>query len=187
MKQADQLSKKTRCCAQKVERYHAVSASAKKDSSDADANAPTRISALNRESMPSSADRTTKPTSSAAIVETASAVNVTAICAKIPKKSLAVSSVSAITSRATDTTQFSARESNMASASAGNANVTTDGVEMHASAVLRLKRAKRLTVKSVPVMVLVVAENASAKLKMKSDIREDIARSAQHVLAVVMN
>lgn len=183
----DQLSKKTRFCAQKVERYRAESASAKMDSSGADVNAPTRISALSRESMPSSADPTTKLTSSAAIVETASAVNVTATCAKMPKKSLADNSASATISRATDTTQFSAREPNMVSASAGIANVTTAGVEMHASAALRLKRAKRLTEKFVLVTELVVAESASAKLKTKSDIQEDIARSAQLVLAVAMS
>lgn len=170
-----------------MERYRAVSVSAKKDSSDANANAPTRISALNRESMPSSADPTTRPTSSAADAETASAVSVTATCAKIPKKSSVANSASAITSRATDTTQFSAQAPNTASASADIANVTMAGVETHASAALRLKRAKRLMEKSALDMELAVAENASAKLKTKSDILEDIARSAQHALAVAMS
>jgi hypothetical protein len=186
VKPVDQPSNSTHHVAKASEHFLAESVSAVKVSSDATANVPTKTSEI-PSLMLSSVDPTTKLMLSAADVETAFAVSVTATLVKTQKNLSAVNSANATTSRAIVTTAFSAPALIVVSVNADPASVTMDGVDQHASAAALLKLAKRPTVKSVRDMANASVENANAKSKTTSDIQESTARSAQHVQAVAMN
>lgn len=205
VKQADRLLNLTHQDAKALEHFLAVFVSAKKDSSVATASAPLKILVLNQDWMLLSAVLITKPTLSAAHVETVSgkldflpscscltpfflaAANVIAIFVRTPKKSSAGSSASAITSHVIDTTQFSARDLIMVSVSVASVNVTMVGEEMLANAAARLTHVKLLMAIFVLDTASVDAVNASVRSKKTSDILEDTAKNVQHVQAVVMS
>jgi hypothetical protein len=109
-----------------------------KDFSDVTANAQyilaqTKISDRHWILMLSIAAQQTKLTSSAVDVETVFVVNAIATCAGIPKNSSVDNFASATTSHAIVTIQFFVLDLIMVSASAENANVTSDGAEMLAT------------------------------------------------------
>jgi hypothetical protein len=123
----------------------------------------------------------TGPIFYAAVEEIACAVNATATIVKTLENTSADSSANATTSRATDTTELCAQA--MACAVVGNACVMKDGMDQHASAMIRLKTAKRPMAKSVQVMASATAVNANAK----SNTLESTARSAQHAQETAMS
>lgn len=131
----------------------------------ATASVPTKISVI-LVWTPSNADPTTDLMLSAAVEETACAVNATAILVRTKKKSLAERSVNATISHATEITEFSALGLTVVSANVEHAIVTTDGVEMLVNAACQSKLAKHRTVKSVQAMESATAVGASVKLKM---------------------
>lgn len=163
--QLDLLSKETHLVVKALEPYRAVSVSAVTASSAATVNVLTKIS-VTLSTMPSSADPTTDLMLSAAVEEIACAVNATATLVRTRKKSSVEHSVNAITSRATETTEFSALDLTVVSVNVEHATVTMDGVEMLANAAVQSKLAKHQTVKSALAMESATVVGANVKSKM---------------------